>query len=196
MQISVKSDVDQVRIALRRAHDEVVDKAAVAALNRVGSMVRSEAVRQVKGQRALPIREIRSRIHQAKAYGRHLVTAVRAHGRPISLRLYGAHNTAHGVTVKVMPAHGRKLVHRHGNKAFIFSRGRRAPRGAATGPVMARTGRSRLPIEKLYGPSIPTAFVKAVVMAAFKALAEKKWPERFKHELRYRLEKIGFEVSG
>lgn len=196
MEFNVKADVEQVRIALRRAHNEVVDKSAVSALNRVGSMVKSEAVRQVKAQRNLPVREIRHHVRQEKAWGKHLVTVIRGTGRSISLRTYGAHNTAHGVSVKVMPAHGRKIVHRHGNKAFIFSRGHRAPRGTATGPVMVRTGRSRLPIEKLYGPSIPTAFVKRVVMMAFRRLAEKKWPERFDHEVRYRLKRIGFDVEG
>lgn len=196
MEFNVKADVTAVRIALHRAQNEMVDKAAVSALNRVGSMVKSEAVRQVAKQRNLRVGYIRSHVYQSKAFGKHLATYIRGVGRPISLREYGAHNTAHGVSVKVMREGGRKIVHRHGNKAFVFSRGHRAPRGNASGPVFVRTGRQRLPIEKLYGPSIPTAFVKHVAMEAFKRLAEKKWPERFNHEIRRRLEQAGFDVKG
>lgn len=182
---------------MRHAKDEVVDKAAVSALNRVGSMVKSEAVRQVAKQRNLPMRTIREHIPQRpKAYGKHLATSVRGLGRPISLRLFHAHNTAHGVSVKVMRDGQRKLVHRYGNKAFVYSRGRRAPRGAVDRPVMVRQGRSRLPIQKLYGPSIPTAFIKKVVMETFMRLTAKKFPERLHHEIKHRLRREGFDVEG
>lgn len=196
MEFNVKLDVDQVKVALLHMRDGEVSKAAVAAMNRAGSAVKQRAIKEVYKQRNLPKAEITSHIIWRKAYGEHLVTTIRASGRPISLRVYGAHNTAHGVSVKVMRDGQRKIVHSHGNKAFVYSRGHRAPRGAAAGPLMVRLGRERLPIEKLYGPSIPTAFVKHVVMEGFKRIADEKWTERFNHEIAFRFKQAGFDVKG
>lgn len=196
MEFNVKFDVDQVKVALLHMRDEEVGKAAVAAMNRAASAVKRSAIKEVYRQRNLPRAEITSHIIWRKAYGEHLVTTIRASGRPISLREYGAHNTAHGVSVKVMRDGQRKIVHSHGNKAFIYSRKHLAPPGSPTGPVVVRLGRARLPIEKLYGPSIPTAFVKHVVMEGFKRIAAEKWRERFDHEIAFRFKQSGFDVKG
>lgn len=196
MEFNVKSDVDSVRRALLYLRDDVVDAAAVSALNRVSETVKGDAVKRVGELRNLPKKIIRESIKRKPAWRGHLTTKVWALGKPWSLRLYGAEQTAHGVSVQIRPGGGRKIVHVHGNRAFVFRKGKRGQRqgGIAQGPIFARVGPARYPIHKLHGPSIPTAFVNRFVLAWFRSVARRVWIKRFDHELSRRMKGVGFEV--
>lgn len=166
---------------LDRLQREKVPAATVRALNKAAIAVRAEAVRQVRGQRALSATVIRNAIGISKATKSNPTAIVAASGRPIPLREYAANQTRRGVTVRVTPAGGRKLIFVNGNHAFTI--------GRFGGHVYVREGKKRLPIRKLYGPSIPTAMVKDAVMAALDKVGHEAWPKRFTEELRYELSK-------
>lgn len=61
-------------------------------------------------------------------------------------------------------------------------------RAALGGHIFHRTGKSRLPIEKSYGPSIPKEMMLAETKEAFETIAPKATEDRLRHELSRMLE--------
>lgn len=110
-----------------------------------------------------------------------LVSSLVVTGRPIPLRDYKARQTKRGVTAQVSPGKRRLISHR-GNRAFIVQK--------LSGHVFAREGKARLPIKKLFGPSLPSTFVQAEVRAAWTATAREALPRRLAEEVRYELSRL------
>jgi len=185
--VSVKADVEAVREMIGKARNGVVNRATASALNKAAKNVQVEASKQIRQYRHLPAATVKKALTIIKAIPGRLSATIIASGRPIPLKQYGAHTTKSGVTVTVMPESGSKVVTAFGNKAF------QAP--VYGDNVFVRTSQKRLPIKKLYGPSIPTAMVKDSVESALRVSAGDNWPKRFKEELKYRLEQIGFNVQ-
>ena len=185
--VSVKADVKAVEHALGKAKRSVVIAASMSALNKTIKNVQVEAAREIKQHRALPIGEIKRSLLVRRATKYLLRATLIGSGRPISLSHYGARQTTSGASVLVDPSRGRKTVSRYGNKTFqVQSLGNN---------VFVRTGRRRLPIEKLFGPNIPSAMLKSAVKSAMTRVATTNWPKRFNEELSYRLRRLGFTIS-
>ncbi len=185
--VSVKADVEEVKRALGRAKASAVKAAAASALNKTIKNVQVEAAHEIKQHRALPVSVIKRALLIVRASRSRLIATLVGSGRSISLRLYGARQSTAGVSVLVDPARGRKTVSRYGNKAFQVA--------SLGGSVYVREGSKRLPIEKLFGPNIPSAMVKSAVTTAMTRVATTNWPKRFREELSYRLRRLGFEVT-
>jgi hypothetical protein len=171
------SDVKKYGLDVRQ---KLIPAAASRAINKTLTNVRTEANKQIREERALSASTVRNALAIKRATKLLLIGELIASGRPIPLREYQARQTKAGVTVKVSPG-GRKLVSHAGNKGFIVSK--------IGGHVFAREGKSRLPIKKLYGPSIPSTFIKAKVLAALDRVASSSWQKRIAEELRYELSK-------
>jgi len=109
------------------------------------------------------------------------VSSLIATGRPIPLRDYKANQTKRGVTVLVSPGK-RTVVQHRGNKAFVINK--------IGNHVFAREGKARLPVKKLYGPSLPSTFIQQEVRAAWTATAQEALPKRLAEEMKYELSKM------
>ena len=182
MRFDVRADLREVQRMQREYKTNVVPNAAARAINKTLGNVRTESSKQIRIERALSAKVVRDALAVQRASKVRLHGAVIASGRPIPLREYQARQTRQGVTVKVSPG-GRKLVVHSGNKAFEINRYGKH--------VYARVGGKRLPIKKLYGPSIPATFLKQKVMAAMDRVAGDNWPKRFAEELRHELARQG-----
>lgn len=180
IRFSITADLTAVKKSISDLKRKKVPQAAARALNKTIRAVRVEANKQIRQERALPASVVRDSLRVSLANKDKLVAAVVASGRPIPLRGYAARETRKGVTVKVSPG-GRKLVKHAGNAAFMVAK--------FGGHVYARTGSARLPMKKLYGPSLPATFIKEKVQSAMDKVAGDTWPKRFAEELRFELNK-------
>lgn len=97
------------------------------------------------------------------------------------MRDYKARQTRKGVTVAVTPGK-RKLIEHRGNRAFIVAK--------IGGHVFAREGKERLPIKKLFGPSLPATFLQDEVRRAWTATATEAMPRRLAEEMRFELSRL------
>jgi hypothetical protein len=181
MQLNVRVDIEEVKRMATDVQRNRVPNAAARAINKTLANVRTEASKQIRQERALSASTVKDALTIHRATKMLLIGDVTASGRPIPLKEYQARQTRSGVTVKVSPG-PRKLVTFAGNKGFIVNK--------IGGHVFARTGKQRLPIKKLYGPSIPATFVKERVLAALDRVAGDAWHKRLAEELRYEFDRL------
>lgn len=182
MRYEIRGDVAaQVRKLGNDMQRKRVPVAAARAINKTLTNVRTEASKQIRQERALKANVVKDALSISRATRSRLIGALYATGRPIPLRDYAARQTKKGVTVSVTRGQ-RKRVQHAGNAAFIVNK--------IGGNVFAREGKSRLPIKKLYGPSIPATFVKDRVMAAIDRVGRDAWRRRFAEEMQFELSKL------
>lgn len=186
--ISVTLDSSEVRRWLKRRLPQAVDRATARGLNKAIKLVRTQSIRGVAQERAIPQKQIRQQMSITSALPKpHKLRAVlRMTGRPIPLKHYGA---------RVQGRRGRGNRKQSGPGASPVTveiiKGRRVVvQGAFLGPndhVYKRRGKARLPIKKLFGPSLPTAFVKPVVEQAMRHVAITRTPGLIEREMRREL---------
>lgn len=150
-------------------------------LNKTAGNVRTTASSAIRKRRALSAKVVREALAIRKASPDRLVSSLVVTGRPIPLRDYKARATKKGVTAHVSPGKRKAISHR-GNRAFIVQK--------LSGHVFAREGKERLPIKKLFGPSLPSTFVQQEVKAAWTATARDALPKRIAEEVRFELSKM------
>lgn len=150
-------------------------------LNKAAGNVRTTASSAIRKRRSLSAKVVREALTIRKASPGRLVSSLVATGRPIPLRDYKARATKKGVTAQVSPGK-RKLISHRSNRAFIVQK--------LSGHVFARQGADRLPIKKLFGPSLPSTFVQQEVKAAWTATARDALPKRIAEEVRFELSKL------
>jgi hypothetical protein len=171
-------DDSEVRQFLGRLPERVLIPASVRALNKVADNVRVGASRAIREKRALSAKTVRESMQIRKATRTDLKSTLVVTGRPIPLREYKARPTRAGVTVEVTPG-DRKLIEHQGNKAFIVE--------GLGKHVFAREGGSRLPIKKLFGPSLPATFVSEQVERQWVEIAKDSMIKRMSDEVRFEL---------
>lgn len=150
----------------------------VRAVNRVTTSVRSRVTRAVARQssipRALVNRAVRRRLASFKSLS--VEGAVFATGGPLSLKYFRARQLTYGVRAKVQAEWKRYPG------AFMGPRpGVLAP--SLHGHVFVRTTDRRLPIEKLFGPSVPEELVTGESAKEFERTVNSMLPQRVAHEL-------------
>jgi hypothetical protein len=131
-------------------------------------------VRRLISQRTrVPVRAIDKygAMRKVRANLGRLEYKIQATGKGIPLKVFKAYQTRRGGSVYVWPK-GRYLI----PHAFIVK--------SLGGHVFWRTSKSRLPIEKPTGPSIPKELVKKYVDEAFQSLVSRELPPRVEHEIR------------
>lgn len=156
-------------------------RAIVRGLNKTAANVRTSANRAIRERRPLPARAVNDALAIRRATANHLVSSLVVTGRPIPLKDYQARPTKAGVTVSVTKG-ARKLVQHKGNKGFVVEK--------IGSNVFAREGKARLPIKKLFGPSLPSTFIQAEVRKAWTATAIDAMPKRLAEEMRFELSKL------
>jgi hypothetical protein len=179
IKVTVKFDDAQLKAALKQFSQQGVTRAAVRALNKAATNVRAESVRIVRERRALPAKTIRDGFSIRRASPATLTSVVTATGRPVPLRDYQARATKKGVTARVVRTGPRKRISHKGNKAFLIKK--------LGDHVFARETSKRLPIKKLYGPSIPTALASEAISRAIETKAADSLSKRLQEELLYEM---------
>lgn len=164
--------LDEINSSFRRAISR--------GLNKTAANVRTAASVAIRQRRKLSARVVREAMGIKSATPSKLGASLTVTGKPIPLRDYAARQTKQGVTVAVSPGPRKLVVHR-GNRAFILP--------SIGGHVFAREGKGRLPIKKLFGPSLPSTFIQAEVRRAWTATATEAMPKRIAEELRFELSK-------
>lgn len=180
LRLDIRGDLNEIKKSLTDLQQKKVPTAAARALNKTIGNVRTVASKAIREERALSAKVVRDALTVQRATRTKLVASLTASGRPIPLRDYQARAGKRGVTVKVSPGK-RKLVVVGGNKAFEIEKlGKH---------IFVREGNTRLPIKKLFGPSIPATFLKDKVVAAMAKAGAENWQKRFTEELQFELSK-------
>jgi hypothetical protein len=156
---------------------KILIPATVRALNKVAANVRTASGRAIRQRRSLNASVVNKAMAITRATRSTLRSSLRVTGRPIPLKDYKARQTRRGVTVSVTTG-TRKLV----KSAFIVE--------TLSGHVFSRTGKGRLPIEKLVGPSLPSTFLQESVKLAWLTVAKDAMVKRNAEELRFELSKL------
>jgi hypothetical protein len=187
MFVSVSTDISGALEKFRTVREDVRDKAVVRALNKTGQQVKTQAAREIRGAGYnVKIGEIKKSINLIRANATTLTAIVKARGKPIGLIQYGARAISSGVSVQVK--NGRKVI-KHafiatmpsGHKG-VFLRVGVGHRKVIKGGKVTWHG---LPIQELFGPSIPSAFINKTVQQALAAAVREKFPRLLKHEIEY-----------
>lgn len=156
-------------------------KALARAVNRVTNTIHGRVIKAIRRQSGIPTAIIRRQVKKRLAstsigQGGALEGVVWATGSPLSLKYFRAKQFSFGV------------------RAIINGSQRRYP-GAFMGPrpgvlakrlgghVWVRTSSARLPIEQLFGPSVPEELVRGESEREFRHLATTMLPDRVMHEL-------------
>lgn len=179
--IRITVDTKQLEQALGEIAPERAPIAIARGLNKAAANTKTQASRSIRQKRALPAKAVNDAIAIAKASKAKLTATIIVTGRPIPLRDYKARQTQKGVTVAVSPGARKRVVH-NGNAAFIVNK--------IGGHVFAREGKARLPIKKLYGPSLPATFLQTEVRAAWERTANESIVKRCEEELRFELSRV------
>lgn len=152
--------------------------ALARAINRTTTTVHGRVIRAIRKQSDIPTAIIRRQVKRrlASVKGGALEGMVFATGSPLSLKHFRAKQFSFGVKAKW----GGKW-HEY-QSAFMGPRpGTIAPK--LGGNVFVRTSSSRLPIEMLFGPSVPEELVRGESARVFEEVVRTMLPARVQHEL-------------
>jgi hypothetical protein len=158
-----------LRSLMKQLADKRVELAMARAVKRVGDQAHGRIVKVLAKQVGTTPRAVKKYvIKEPPAPGRRIVYRIRAKSPTMSLKEFNPRAVAGGVSAG--PWGKRRVFPR----AFIS-----ASKG---GHVFVRTGKKRLPVRKIWGPSVAKEMVKDQSLAEFqKAVAE--LPARLRHEL-------------
>lgn len=173
----IRFNTKDVQSAIRSIPAKYLIPATVRALNKVAANVRTASGRAIRQRRALSASVVNKAMSIRRATRGTLTSSLFVTGKPIPLKDYKARQTRRGVTVSVTTG-TRKLI----PSAFIVE--------TLSGHVFTRTGKKRLPIEKLVGPSLPSTFLQENVRLAWLTVARDAMVKRSAEELRFELSKL------
>jgi hypothetical protein len=155
------------------------------AINRATRGIRTDAARQARSEYNIRARQVRGSFVVTPAKKNRLYAAAVSKGGAISLRHFNpqpsnpGRRPKAGVSVKV--SRTRKKI----PGSFVA----RMPNG--TLGVFQRSGRSRLPIKKLYGPSVPQMLDHDNVLPKLQDGATSRFNKNLDHEIDYFLKQKG-----
>jgi hypothetical protein len=148
------------------------------ALNKVGDKARTLVKRELSAQTGLSQKDVVKygayRVVRAN-YGS-LAYRIVSTGSEVPLRAFRAVQGPKGV--RASPWGERQLF----ESAFIYAGRWNSGKPVGGGHVYKRIGAESLPIEKLYGPSVPKEMVKGATLAAWQSVAA-ELPARVAHEV-------------
>lgn len=169
LKVSVSTkDFDRL-VAIFEKAGKNVKPALARAINHTGDMARTQIARALVKQVGAKYGVIRKALQTRPATRGGLVYRIIAKGGFMSLKEFGARQTAKGVSAAPW---GKRRVFPH---TFI------AP--SLGGHVFERKGSGRLPIRKLWGPAIPRELVKDRSKEAFETTVKRELSSRLEHEV-------------
>lgn len=178
MDIGTRSDVAHLVTALSRIEQPSRSRRALSrALNKAVRTGRTQAAKLIREEWGVSSATIKSALSSHRSSVSLLVATLTARGARIPFKEFGARQTKKGVSVLVKRKEGRKRL-RH---AFIVK--------SLGSHVFERRGRTRLPIDKKFGPSIPFMFGRPEVLEQILKDAAGELPRIARAELEYEIKK-------
>ncbi len=178
IEIQIKQDVRDVERMLKGL-GRTADKVITRALNRTIKPVESAAVKSLSKDMRLTQKVVRKSFHINRANFATRKAQINVFGKRVPLIDYGARQTKKGVTYKA-PKGGRGLV-----AGGFLSTMRSGHKG-----VFKRAGKGRLPIQQLYGPSVPYVFLKRHIQRAMDSVAKERWDKEVRTAMKYYVSKL------
>lgn len=180
MEVTLTLDTTAASAAIRRLR-EVAPLAITRALNRSAASGKTVMVRAMAQDVGMKVGDVRETVTVREARPDRLEAAIVASGKRIPLVKFSAkgpepsRGRGRGVSYRI----GK--VRRTNPHAFIATM-KSGHRG-----VFMRTGRARLPITELHGPSLPLVFKKQIPMALSRI--REQLTKNLQHEFRYYLQR-------
>ncbi len=157
-------------------------KAMARAINRSVQSARASMVRSAREEYTAKARAIRNTISIKKASNSNPEAVIKSEGSPLPLREFSVsprtENGKRRSPIRVSVKKGQKSSF---ERAFVVRTG-----GSVN--VFSRIGSNRLPIEKLYGPSVPQMIGNENVITRVSDDATKMMEKRLDHEIERMLE--------
>lgn len=162
-------------------------RAMVRTLNLVARRLRTEASKAIREEYAIRKSDVDKQIEIRLASPGIPAAIVRARGKRTPLFVFRARwsRRAAGATVQVKIAGGRKLI-----PGTFTATMRSGHRGVFERRRVGDTRSPRLPIQELYGPSIPQLAGSEKMARRLKAFADREIPKVFDREMKYYQSKI------
>lgn len=155
-------------------------RALARAVNRTTTTVRGRVAGAISKQSSIPLADIRSgtKTEQVRpGSGGALEGRIIATGKPLSLKAFKPRQNAYGTRAKVW---GKLQTFK---SAFIFAGTPKSGMPVAGGHVFVRTSAKSLPIERMFGPSIPEEMVRGESKRVFEETTRTMLPQRVAHEI-------------
>ncbi|WP_026986526.1 phage tail protein, partial [Fodinicurvata fenggangensis] len=140
------------------------------AINQTARQTRTEAARKIAKIMGIKVTTARKSLQILHASRQRLEARIIASGRPRNLIHFSARQTRKGVTAKAWGS--RKLY--KGSFIVTTRQGQKL--------VMKRRGKDRLPIDPLFGPSVPDTMIDEQVRAALQFLVEERLPRNLQRQ--------------
>lgn len=151
-------------------HKKIVDKAEVIALNRAGKSALAQTVIFIRKKYNIKASELKDQVKIVRATKGRKIFRLEVSHKALALVKFGAaRQTKKGVNVTVVKGARQSIP-----SAFITDVGKGRHKG-----VFKRTGKSRLPIKELYGPSA----MQLMSSKEAQAEIERVFSEKFEKEL-------------
>ena len=152
-------DADDVRIrfeaACHRLGEGTARRAFSMALNKEGRNAYTQHRRALVQQSSIPRGVVNAAMRFRGSTRSTLSTRIVGSGRHLPLSVFGPKQFSYGVRAKIW---GRAQTYR---SAFMVKR--------FGNSVFKRVGKARLPIERLWGPAVPTEMLRDEALAAWQA---------------------------
>ena len=176
--LSINFDTKDLEKGLNDIQRREVPKAINSAINKTATTVRKDVIRELANETGIQAKVLRQGINILRSTVSTLTASIRARGKAFNLIRFKAHQTKKGVSAA--PWKKRRIF----KGTFIGNQGR---------TVFKRTSKKRLPIEPVFGPSIPREFVKEKFQKIMQSTGIKRFNELFPKELDFRIKKKGFK---
>lgn len=148
------------------------------AINRSAAAAKSEATRQVRSQYTVKAGTVNQTIKVSRATPDRLEAKIESRGSNLRLIDFSVTPTKPSPRRRTAT---KAAVRRGAKKVISGAFVQRMPNGSAG--VFRRTGKSRLPIEQLYGPAVPVMMNNDDVVKAVQERAEQQLESRISHEI-------------
>lgn len=151
-------------------------RAVVRAANRTLTGTRSEASKSLRKRVNLKASTIKDQMRTYKASTARPAARIEVPYRPISLKEYGARQNRRGLSVRVLKTGGRKRI----KSGFVASE--------LGGHAFVRVGKERLPIRKLFGPTLQSQ-VEVVIPKLQEDYIDPTFEKRLEEQINWEIEK-------
>ena len=174
--MDIKIKIEGINEVRRSIDPRRYTKIMTRTLNKVGAQGKTAISQQLRKTYNIKKDRIDKSFSIRKASNASLTYEMRIKGRSPGLQHYDARQARKGVTVKIIKASGRKVV----KSGFMA----KTPQGAMA--VWRRVGAERMPIERLYGPSV-VGMANKVGINSFQAVVNDKINKVFAHEFEWEM---------
>jgi hypothetical protein len=175
LDIDLRADFRRVTRSLKGLEDEV-EKAASRAINDTLKQVRTQARREIKHDLNL---------RRAKHVMKNVVID-RANKRTLSGRVIGK-----GKAIPASDIKGARAAKRNGVTFSYWGKTVHIQRGFKYNTTYFKhTGKKRLPIQRIVGPSIPITMIQNSIRKVMTTKAERVFPGRFRYHLKREIDRL------